>query len=97
MVRRAITVDSTITLWERTTELVRSMLSSTDCSPACDGFEFGAHGIQRALRDLQRHEGLHVESGGGHVDLRIVGGDHPRLLHPVDPGLHGRPRDLRAP
>ncbi|HLH57607.1 MAG TPA: hypothetical protein VKV33_00510 [Streptosporangiaceae bacterium] len=45
--------------------------------------------VERALRDLERHERLHRETGGGDVHVRPVSGDDAGALHPFQPRLHG--------
>jgi hypothetical protein len=52
-----------------------------------------ASGLSQFERD-ERGDG--VTDGGG-FDVRAVAGDHPALLHPVEPGLHGTPRDRESP
>ena len=62
-----------------------------------DRREVRLHRVERALGDRQGDEREHGEPGGGHVDLRAVTGDHPRLLHALEPRLHGGPGDPGDP
>ena len=55
------------------------------------------HVVERPLRDLQGHERLDAEPGGGDVHVRPETGDHAGLLEPLEPRGGRRPGDAEDP
>ena len=62
-----------------------------------DRLEVALHVLERALGDLQGHEGLDAEAGRGDVDVRAVAGDDAAVLQPLQPGGHRGPGDAGDP
>src|SRR3954468_19310642 len=56
-----------------------------------DRLQVTVHVVEGALGDLQRHERLHPEPGGGDVDIRSEAGHHAGLLQPLQAGGGPRP------